>query len=378
VSDGSYEIWLTDDAGVRLAQLDNILWFSATRHISRIATFVGGLPTSFDTNLLKPDQMIQVWRAPEGGRLSLWRPYFIRKWRFETQGGRQSLVVTGVDPNDLLRRRIVAAFSDSAQGAKIDFADDMMKEIVTEALADGVVPMPTAGTRVWAGLSVQADLGNGPTLEKRFAFDRLLLPSGGGILANIAKASLEAGPEVFFDIITDTVSSSSITFQFRTYTGQPGQDVSDRVVFDQERGNLQSPFLEYDYLQEANYVYAAGRGQAAGRNVQQIYDAVRYNASRWNRCEAFADARNQNTNNGVREAGRTVLEEGIPRRRFGGIPLDTAGTRFGIDWNFGDRVTARYRGQEFIMIIPTVTISVDDRGTERISARLELAQLLLI
>jgi len=368
---GNYEIWMTDDKGVRLAQLDNILWFSATRHISKIATFIGGLPTSFDTDLLKPDRMIQVWRAPEGGRLSLWRPYFVRKWRFETRGGRQTLTVIGVDPNDLLRRRIVAAFSGSAQAAKTDFADDMMKEIITEALADGVAPVPTAGTRAWADLSVQADLGAGPTLEKRFGFGKLLQSSGGGLIASIAKASREAGTEVFFDIVTDAVSSSSIAFQFRTYTGQPGQDVSDRVVFDQERGNLQGPFLEFDYTAEANYVYAAGRGQGAGRNVQQVYDAGRYNVSQWNRCEAFADARNQDTNNGVREAGRTVLEGGRPRRRFGGTPLDTAGTRYGLDWNFGDRVTARYRGQEFTMIIRTVTISVDDRGRERISSRLE-------
>jgi hypothetical protein len=368
---GSYELWLTDDRGVRIAQLDNILWFSATRHISRTATFVGGLPTSFDTNLLQPDRMIQVWRAPEGGRLSLWRAYFVRKWRFETRGAQQTLTVTGVGPNDLLRRRIVAAFSASAQAAKTDFADDMMKEIVTEALADGVVPVPTAGTRVWADLSVAADLSNGPTLTKAFPFDRLLLPSGGGAIASIAKASREAGTEVFFDIVTNTVSSSSITFQFRTYTGQPGQDVSDRVVFDQERGNLQNPFLEFDYTQEANYIYGAGQGIGAARAIQQVSDAARYNASQWNRCEEFADARNQAAANGVREAARAVLEAGRPRRRFGGTPISTAGTRFGVDWNFGDRVTARYRGQEFIMIIRTVAVSVDDRGRERIDSRLD-------
>ena len=138
-----------------------------------IGTFSMSLPPSFDASLLAPDRMVQVWRAPEGGRLSLWRVYFIRKWRFLTQGSRQVLLVWGRDSNDLLRRRIAAAFVDEAESAKTDFADDMMKEIVTEALADGVDPTPDAGTRAWPDLSVQADLGNGPTLTRSFAWQRL-------------------------------------------------------------------------------------------------------------------------------------------------------------------------------------------------------------
>jgi hypothetical protein len=246
-----------------------------------------------------------------------------------------------------------------------------MKEVVTEAFADGVEPTPDAGTRVVTGLSVQADLSNGPTLSKSFAFGRLLWPSGGGALAEIAKASREAGTEVFFDIVVSDISSSSISFEFRTYTGQPGQDVSDRVVFDQNARNLRDPFLEFDYRDEVNYTYAGGRGEGAARNVQQAYDSDRYNVSRWNRCEGFANASNQTTDNSVRESARAMLELGRPKRYFGGMPVDTLGTRFGVDWNFGDRVTARYRGEEFVMIIRVVTISVDAMGYETIDARLD-------
>jgi len=276
-----------------------------------------------------------------------------------------------VGPNDLLRRRIVAAYSSSPEASKNDFADDLMKEVVAEAFADGVEPTPDAGTRVVTGLSVQADLSNGPTLSKSFAFGRLLWPSGGGALAEIAKASREAGTEVFFDIVVSDISSSSISFEFRTYTGQPGQDVSDRVVFDQNARNLRDPFLEFDYRDEVNYTYAGGRGEGAARNVQQAYDSDRYNVSRWNRCEGFANASNQTTDNSVRESARAMLELGRPKRYFGGMPVDTLGTRFGVDWNFGDRVTARYRGEEFVMIIRVVTISVDAMGYETIDARLD-------
>jgi len=368
----AYEFWLTTDAGVRIQLLDETLWLAAGRQVNNIGSFSMGLPNTFDTDLVKPDRMVQVWRAPQGGRLALWRVYFVRWWRWETQDSDEVFTIGGPDCNDLLRRRIVAAYSASSQARKTDYADDMMKEAVSEALLDSADPTPSAGTRVWGDLSVQADLEDGPTLTKSFAWRRLLLPSGGGVLPSIAQAAREAGTEVFFDVVPDDVGSAGITFEFRTYTGQPGRDVTGLgVLFDQERGNLKDPFLEYDYTEEVNYVYAAGQGTQDDRNVQQVYDAGRYLASKWGRCEGFADARNEASDDGVREAGRAGLEAGRPRRRFGGIPLDTRGTRFGRDWDIGYKVRARYRGQEFDAIVWAVTISVDEDGREDIQARLE-------
>jgi len=380
---GKYEFWLTSDTGARLSDrngntlLDSALWLLASRADSKIGSFRLGLPVTFDTGLLRTDRldrMFQLWRAPAGGRLSLWRVYFVRWWRYETIGARQTLVIGGPDVNDLLRRRNVIAYAGSEEAGKTDFADDMAKEIVTESIADGVEPVPDAGTRVWADLSIAPDLGNGPTITKAFAFKKLLTEAGWGVLAEIKKASREAGTEIFFDIVPSVVTGSSINFEFRTYTGQPGSDVSNRVVFDQQRGNLQAPFLEYDFTRELNYVYGAGQGEGAARNVQQEYDAARYGSSQWARIEAVADARNQTSDNGVREAARALLEQGRPERRFGDSPVDTLGTRFGVDWNFGDRVRARYRGQEFDTIIRAVSIGLDDRGRETIGARLDFRE----
>jgi hypothetical protein len=369
-----YELWLTTDSGVRLAALDNFVSLSCGRLVNGVGKFSLQMPASFDDTLLTaPDRMLQVWRQPTGGRLGLWRTYFIRRWRFEMRGSDEIVTVGGPDANDLLRRRIVAAYAGSAQASKTDLADDMMKEVVTQAIANGVAPTPTAGTRVWSNLSIAADLGDGPSITQSFPFHYLLTGSNQGVLAILAKAAREAGDEVFFDIVPNVVSSNSITFQFQTFTGQPGQDVTSRVSFDQASGNMQNPSLEYDYEEEENYIYAAGQGEEADRNIQQVYDSVRYGASIWNRCEGFADARNQSTDNGVRESGRAKLEDGRPRIRFTAQPMDTAGTRFGIDWNFGDKAIARYRNREFDCIIRAVVISKDggDAGKEDISARLD-------
>jgi len=374
----NYEFWLTDDYGRRTTNqrgetvVDNVLWGTFTRIVNEIGSFRLALPPSFDTSILRIDNMLQFWRAPQGGRLGLWRPYFIRKWRWETTGSAEHLIISGPDVNDLLRRRIVAAYSGETQATKDDYADDMMKEVVTESMADGVDPTPDAGTRVWADLSVAPDLGDGPSLGKSFAFDPLLTKSGGGVLAQIADAAREAGTEVFFDIVPKTISSTAITFEFRTYTGQPGMDVSDRVVFDQERGNLEDPYLEYDATDEANYIYACGGGQEADRIVEQVYRADRYNLSQWNRCEASTQAQSQGTDtDAIREAGRSRLADGRPVWRVGGKPLDTLITRFGIDWDFGYTVRQRYRKTEFDAIVRSVVIDLSSAGTESIQARMD-------
>lgn len=367
---GEYEVWLTNDKGVRMELLDDILSFAAPRVTNGIAHFEGTFLHDFDESLIKRDFMVQVWRKPSGGAMSLWRPYFVRRWRWFTRGSKEGLAIFGPCCNDLLRRRIVAAYAGSSQASKTDNADDMMKEIVTEAIADGVAPTPDAGTRVWTDLSVAADLGDGPSLTKAFVFDRLLTTSGAGILLAIAKAAKEAGTEVFFDIVPDVVTSNSITFQFRTDTGQPGADLSDIVTFSQERGNLGDPSLEYDYTQEVNYVYAAGRSGGTTRNVQQVYDSTRYGISQWNRCEGFADARNQTADNGVREAGRAVLWEGRGKVRFQARLIDTEGMIFGKDWTFGDKVRAKYKNQEFDGIVRAVMLVMSDKG-EEVKVKLE-------
>ena len=367
----SYELWLTNDSGSRLAQLTTITELVAAKADGLISWFSLKMPISFDINQIALDRMVQVWRQPTGGALGLWQVYLLRRWTFSTEGSQEVVTLEGPDIKDLLRRRIVAAYSGSAQASQTAAADNMMKTVVTQSIADGVAPVPTAGTRVWANLSIAANVSLGPSITKSFPFDKLMAGSGSGVLPLLAKAAREAGTEVFFDIVPNVVTGSSITFQFQTFTGQPGQNVASRVVFDQQRGNMRDPQLEYDYSEEENYIYAAGQGEAADRNVQQVSDSVRYGASIWNRCEGFADARNQTADNGVREAGRAQLEEGRPKIRFTATPMDTAGTRFGLDWDYGYRVRARYKNIEFDTIIRAVTLTVDGNGKETIQTKLE-------
>lgn len=377
-----FELWLTDDSGNRIADsqgrsfLKSFVSLTATRSVNQIGSFSLSLPASFDESLLAVDRMVQVWRKPTGGQLGLWRIYFIRKWRFATVGSKETIEIIGPDSNDLLRRRVIAAYSGDTSLATVgtnQAADSMLVDIVDYSQSNSLEPVPIAGTRVWSDFSIASSPVLAPAITKTFPLGAsLLTESGDGILPQIVNAARIAGTEVFYDVVPNVVTGSSVSFEFRTYTDQPGRDVSDKVVFAKEFGNLKDPSLEFDYTGEINYVYSGGKGEQSDRNVQQVYDAARYSASKWNRCEGFAQATNEaDTDAAVEGFGNTKLAEGAPKVRFSGQPMDTKGTRFGRDWDIGDKVTARYRRYETTHIIRAVTLTTDDKGREEIRTRLD-------
>lgn len=366
-----YEIWLTTDTGLRLVSLANSPEFTVTKTANDIGRFSLTQPVSFDESLLVRDRLIQVWRSVDGSAPKLFNVYMLRRWIFETSGSSDVVTLAGPDMKDLLRRRIVAAYDESSQAKKTGFADNLMKAYMREAMLDSNPPIPSAGTRVWLRLSVQVDVSAGPTVDRSLPFHKLLTSSGNGVMAVLAKASKELGLEVFYDIVPVEVSTGGILFQFQTKIGQPGEDVTDRVIFGIEFGNMENPKLEFDFSEEENYIYAAGKGETSRRKVVQVYDPSRYTASIWNRCEGASDGREESTTAALTEAGRSSLSDGKPKIRFTAEPMDTEGTRFGRDWDFGSKVRARYRSIEFDTIIRAVSITVNSSGEERIQARLD-------
>jgi len=365
---GTFELILTTDGGATIAELSTGLALSASKVVNGIGEFTWIAPPSFNRTIVQPDQMLQVWYEPFGGIRKLWNVYFLRRFRYRSKG----FEFGGCDLNGLLWRRIVAAYAGSSEAQKSAMAaDDMMKEVVRESLLDTAAPVPTFGTRAWANLTVQADDSLGPTISKAFAFEKLMTFDGGGVLPGLARAAAQAGTEVFYGIRPRVVGSSSIDFEFWTSIGQPGQDVSETVVFDQDSGNLLDPDLDIDYSREENYIYATGQGTEVNRDVQQVWDAPRIGQSIWGRAEGEADSRNQGNSNSVIASGNSRLWEGQPKIRFTGKPMDTEGTTFTKHWDVGDLVTTRYEVIEFSSIIRAATLSVDDSGRVSVDARLD-------
>lgn len=381
----SYELWLTNDRGRRLMPLNNLRTWAASRIVNGVGAFSGVLRPPADLpsvqnyhyieRNIRKDWGVQVWRKARGPQ-HLWAVYFVTGWGWQ-QGddGEEVFSLAGYDQNHLLTRRFVAAYADSAQAKMTNYADDMMKAVVTDSLQDDAPPTPTAGTRAWGDLTVQAPASAGPSLTLAFAWRPLLTLSGGGVLTQIADAAREAGTEVFYRLALTNVSTSGVRYEFRTFIGQPGYNRTSgprKVTFDAAAGTLADWSLFYDYSEEVNYVYALGRGDKADRNVQQRYDAARMKASYWGRCEGIAEARMMELDAGVQAAGDGALTEGRPRARLVGTPVSRPGQAIGRHWGVGDRVIAVAKNQRFEAIVWSQIVSQDEDGKVSDTARLEV------
>ena len=367
----SYEIWWTDDTGARLGILDDIFDASFLRVTNGLGWMNMRVPaTKITTQNIARDQMIQVWRKPRGGTLSLFRTYLIRKWRFQRRGSDLQALIVGPDVNDLLRRRHVINFAGTAGSEKTDQADDMIEEILNEqSIADASDPAADFGSRTYPNFSILDVVSVAPTITKSFAWANLL-----DIFRDISDASRVAGTEIFWDI-HEIIGTNSISFQFRTKGGQPGADLTDRVIFDESRGNLEESAYEVDATAEVNYVYGGGQGIGVERDIQQAWDAGRIAASQYNRCEGFAFGAFADAPAGVLEAANAALAKGRPLVTFTANALDVQGTRFGVQWNFGDKVTARFLTFEFEPIARKVLIRLTGDKRETVDARLEFLEV---
>jgi hypothetical protein len=242
----------------------------------------------------------------------------------------------------------------------------MMKEIVDEHLVtDASDPAPLFGTRTMPNFTVQVDTSDGPSLSKAFAWQKV-----SRVISDLQRASWGDGTEVFWDVAVSDVSSVSISFQFQTKTGQPGADRTE-VVFDEARGNLEAATLTYDWTQEANYIYAGGQGEDEFRLVSQAQDAARIAVSQYARIESFAYGRYSSSPESIEATAKEALIKNRPQRIFSAQAVDTEGTRFGRDWDWGDRVTARFLGNEFEAIIRQTILSITSTGREIVDARIE-------
>jgi len=141
-------------------------------------------------------------------------------------------------------------------------------------------------------------------------------------------------------------------------------------VFGLGYGNLEEPELEYDHSREVTYVYCGAQGLGASRLTNEQEDTGRSGASLWNRCEAFEDARQHGATTDIQAAAESALEAGKPRRTFTARVRDSANTRYGRDWHWGDRLPVVYRDVNLDAVVTRLLVRVDGSGQERLDAGL--------
>jgi hypothetical protein len=368
MSIATWDIWLCDPRGNRIALLDETITFASTIEANRVGKVAVKLPAKYD-GLYGPDYILDMWRTPTGGEPKQHNAYFIRRWLYDRQNDTDTTTLFGYDLNELLNRRIIAYYANTAYTIKTDNAGDIIKALVRENLGSSATD--TDRNLASLGLAVGADLGDGYSITKGCSWRNLLV-----VCQEIAEASRLNGSDLYFGFVPTYGDTGTISPTFTTWATRPGQDhgstSNSRVIFGETWGNLSSPSIEYDYTEEASVVYAGGQGDGIARNVVEIEDSTRSGRSVWGRREVFTSATGEDTTAAVTSRAQAVLEASRARLRFGATLLDSEQARYGIHWGWGDTVVAEYRGSQFDGIIKGVQIDVDDAGNETIVATLEI------
>lgn len=280
------------------------------------------------------------------------------------QDGSIVLTLYGTGYTQLLKRRIIIPAAGDENSVKTGVASTAML-----AYVDDQAITPTDATRTITGLSNGADPATGNNAEYSARYTNLY---------TAVKRLAEQGG-VDFGIIKGA-SVGTFVFTVRSLWGtdrRVGNSAGNApTIFDVTLHNMLIPILSHRGSDEVNHVYVGGQGQGVDRTIREVSDATAKAISPWNRHEAFVDARNESTNDGLDTRGNAYLEEHRSVVELTFNLENTLGTRWLRDWKLGDIATARYAGLTFTkkIIEVTITLSAGETGKsiiEVISAELE-------
>jgi len=303
-----------------------------------------------------------VWRE-KGGVLELQNEtaYFLQNWEFWTDGdGAEYIQLTAFDANWLLDTAIVWRYAGSTYADMTDYPDDMMKFIIRNELGDDA----SAGR---GKISCAPDLSaGGDQITKAFAYRNVL-----SVIQEIAEVANEAGTWLGFDVVRTAPGE----FEFRTYTGQRGQDhgraSGDPRLVGKQYGNLSEAAFGTYHADERNWVLVAGQGEGDARVLVYRENVARRDASKWNRREYFKDSRDEDVTANLEADGDAALEEFKPKQVLTGTIHDTPGMQYNIHYGFGDILSVEAFGYRVDCHVKAVRVRVDQDGGEQLDIKLE-------
>lgn len=367
----TYDVQISNAYGVKLTpQRGNGYIGDANQYSamswSRVVNDAGVLVLTYPGELLpqlmRPDNIITVYRNVDGmPQLVTETAWLLRKTRRIQDGdGRLFTELTAYSGNYLLSSRGIAYQTASTQSTKTGAADDLIKAYVRENLGSSA----TDTARRLANISVQANTGQGESLSAVMGWrDNLLV-----VAQELAQASIDAGKYVAFD----TVYQGGGLWDFRTYAGQRSIDrrtpgSSFGFLLGSQYGNVSDAEYSIDWSANVTAAYALGTGINANRVFATALNGARIAESPYGRREGFVDGGNASTVALLTPIARAAIRAGRPRVTFRMRIVETAASRFGIDWNWGDYVTASALGITVDARIDAVTVQVQD-GRENIDA----------
>lgn len=348
MADLRHYLWIYPAASTTPVQLTDVIRVDCVLAEMQVGAIEVTLPMQYDDALFAIDSRIALYRRPisvlGSSRLFGNTIFLLRRRRKVATTNEDgsitwNLVITGVHPNHLLGRRLVAYNEGTAESTKSGTADDVMKAIVRENFTAA-----TDATRNWDSsiFTVEADTGawTAGAVQTECSYKNVL-----SVLQDLsAQASnnfyaLYAG----FEVATLTENGALV---FRAYVDQRGVDRSSAsgqpLILSMQTGNLLGAEQDEDWTSTPSVVYAGGAGVNTERVVQSETDSARLAASPFGRYELFANQSQTESNTTLTGVARHRLYQLRPRQIITGQVQDTQNIAFGFHYDWGDRVVGEF------------------------------------
>lgn len=357
-----YSVYFSDQYGNRLADASNFLKLDYARTVNSVGSLTLVLDGAYPLlPIVIPDGRIEVWRRVAGGReyLDTDTIWLIKELtQALDDDGRRTIAVRADTPLCVLGDpgRYVNNFAGSDEATRTGAADDLLRQIVRDQA--GVSADPARNLN--ALLTVPINIGAGPSVTKAFAWRCVL-----DVLQEIAQDATEAGTYLAFDIVAITPQA----LEFQTFIGQRGIDrrfpsSSAPLIVGPDFGNMARCEVRTSYRDEVTYAMAGGQGEGTYRLVGEYLDTARAARSPFGRRETFISSTNYDTTAGLDNEARSVVRSGRPLRTVTGSLISTPDTQYGIDWGWGDYITAQVFGVQIDVRVDAIRVSVTDEAEE--------------
>lgn len=302
----------------------------------------------FELNQANPDAQyitdkyqLEVVRAyPDIGltEYSAFDSHIRDKLPYTDDRGRNRLVVTAYDFNELPSRRRVAYYANKANYTVFTAtkAETVLKRLVRDNCDPAFATTGNTRDRTpnTIGLTIATDLARGNTIDW----------SCGGrtkLIDELQKVALIAGGDWRVN------RTGLAAFQFEFYPGQLGTDRTsgaNKIIFSLARGNMKTPKLVQKRSSEYTVALVGGKGEEDQRKIR-TRTGPNYSAT--NDIETFVDGRNTDADAALDAIGDQALEAAQYRDVLEFEVLQTQLYSIGLHYFLGDLVLSEYNGAQF-------------------------------
>lgn len=363
MTSATYSLQLFSPYGQPLGDLNAFESFDCALVERDVGALTVTLPPSYRYDRFQKDGRIALYRSIAGRPPALvgGALWLIRRRQRQLQGKKRSIVVRALHANTLLRRRIIAYDSGTANTSKTGAADDLMKAFAREQLTtatDTTRNLPTAL------FSVQADTSLGPTIHKAATRRNLL-----AVCQELSNAATEAGTYVGFEV--GAVGTGAL--ELRTYVGQRGVDrrsTTEQPLILSVDASLGDIEADEDWTNEVSSVYAGGQGEGSDRAIGTATDSGIIGSSPFGLIEDFYQDNQTSDQQQLDDDAASQLHAQRARVLISASVNDIPGATFGLHYDWGDLVSGQFDDLLFDSRVDPVRIQFDKSQGERLDIRL--------